>query len=197
MASRQDRWCLVYARPESHAMRNLFEVEILALRKACGDGVFDASWRFLGLGALDDHEPISLGGGHSLEMKAKLPEDEYRALVNKLDIGLSLMYAPHPSVVPFEFAATGALVVTNRFEGRDDAFFRSVSKNIVPCDPTIEGVAEALRLAAERHDDYHGRHESALRLTARSWDSVFDVAFLDRHFAWAIDSADVAASATA
>ncbi|HEV7279857.1 MAG TPA: hypothetical protein VGN57_06545 [Pirellulaceae bacterium] len=194
MSSRDDKWALIYARPESHAMRNLFEIEVLALQKACEAGVFDETWNFMGLGALSDHRPLDLGGGHTLELKAKLPEDEYRAFIQKLDIGVSLMYAPHPSVVPFEFAATGAAVVTNRFDGRDDDFFASICRNIVPCEPSIDGVADALAEAVSRQPRFQERHDQALRLGSTSWGDVFDAAFIERHFAWAVEGKPSAAT---
>lgn len=194
MSTRSDKWALIYARPESHAMRNLFEIEVLALQKACEAGIFDDSWNFLGLGALADHRPLELGGGHTLELKAKLPEDDYRRFIQKLDIGLSLMYAPHPSVVPFEFAATGAVVITNRFEGRDDDWFADISRNIVPCDPSIDGVVDALAEAVSRQSRYQERYDQALHLGSMTWDQVFDASFIERHFAWALDEQRVAAS---
>jgi hypothetical protein len=97
MKARKNRVLAVYARPEGHAARNLFEIVLLALRELCGRGAFGPEWSFTGLGALTKMPPISLGGGHELRMAQKMSEDEYRRTMGEMDIGISLMYAPHPT----------------------------------------------------------------------------------------------------
>ncbi|GEO99590.1 rhamnosyltransferase WsaF family glycosyltransferase [Methylobacterium haplocladii] len=184
LSGRKTSWTLAfYARPEMHAARNLFELGYLALRRLCADGVFDASWQFFGLGGLTEDHELPLGGGHSLQMRQKMPLDMYETFMNNIDIGLSLMFAPHPSVVPFEFAATGAVVVTNVYENRAADDLEAICSNIVPCQATIDGVAAALREAVARAGDLERREANRLRLTDRRWDDVFDAKTLDTVFA--------------
>ena len=179
MDERAYRTCLVYARPEGHAARNLFEILLLALRKATGDGVFGGDdWRFVGIGCLSEMPAIELEGGHWLEMVPKLPEAEYKALLASVDIGVSLMYAPHPSVVPFELCTTGALVVVNTFVNRDAAFFLDQSTNFIPVRPTIEGVAQGLAEAASRVANTRSREKNALKLGKSTWSATFNDDFL-------------------
>ena len=173
MARHKTRTCLVYARPEGHAARNLFEIVLLALRRACRDGVFEDDWRFIGIGALSEMDPITLSPDHVLEMKTKLPEDEWKALLASVDLGVSLMYAPHPSVVPFELCTTGALVVVNTFLNRDPDYFLSKSQNFVPVAPTIDGVAAGLKEAVARVDDTKSREKNALKVTKATWKDTF------------------------
>ncbi len=179
MRARTERTCAVYARPEGHAARNLYELAELALKDLCRRGLFDARWRFVGLGCLAPQPPVELGGGHRLEFVPKMAADAYGALVSRLDLGVSLMYAPHPSVMPFEFATTGALVVTNTFSNRPASWFERVSPNIVPGEPTLPGLVAALKRALDRVDDVEARAAGVLQPRTASWSEVFTRGFLD------------------
>ena len=179
---KEHRTLAFYARPEAHASRNLFEIGLAALRRACQGGVFDARWRFVGLGGLQEPMRIELGGGHELELVQKMAIDDYERFVTDIDVGLSLMYAPHPGLVHFEFAAAGAMVVTNTFENRSAELLTSLSANLVPCAPTIEGVHAALRTAAERAEDFEARRRNRLVLPDVTWSDVFSPAFVDAVF---------------
>ena len=62
-----------------------------------------------------------LGGGGQVNL---LPRSEQRAYAGSLrehDVGLALMYTPHPSLVPIEMASAGMLTVTNSFENKTPA----------------------------------------------------------------------------
>jgi hypothetical protein len=178
MRSRRNRVLAVYARPEAHAGRNLFELVLLTLQALCGRGVFGPEWSFVGVGALSRIPPVPLGGGHELVLKAKLPEDEYRQMMGDMDIGISLMYAPHPSVVPFEFATTGALVVTNIYENRSAAELRAICGNILPCEVSIDSLGAAIQDAMSRVADVKTRAQRAYRPKAQSWDQIFSPDFI-------------------
>lgn len=179
MRLRPSRTCAVYARPEGHAARNLYELVELALKNMCARGRFDARWSFTGLGCLAPTPAVELGGGRRLEFTPKLAEEDYARLVRSLDIGISLMYAPHPSVIPFEFATTGALVVTNTYSNRPAAWFEGVSRNFVPCAPNLPGVVGALEAALARVEDHESRAIHALVPPETDWPEVFTAAFLD------------------
>ncbi len=176
--SRKTRFLVAYTRPEAHAARNLYEILILALRKICSEGAFGPDWQFIGLGALTDLPAVSLGNGHQLLFRAKMSEEEYITYINSMDIGLSLMYAPHPSVMPFEFATTGALVVTNTYENRSIADFEKISQNIIGAPPTVDGIAEALRIAISRVSDAEGRLRNIFRPLQSSWDTIFNAGLI-------------------
>ena len=94
MAGREKRLLAIYARPEVHASRNLFEIVVLALQAACERELFGPEWSFVGLGALSEIQPIALGRGHELRLYQRMTEQEYRGFVDALDIGVSLMCAP-------------------------------------------------------------------------------------------------------
>lgn len=179
MANRATRTLVLYARPEAHAARNVIEIAILALRRLCSLPFFGPEWRFLGLGALSSLPPIELGNGHDLVLKEKESEEDYQRTCAAMDVGISLMYAPHPSVIPFEFATTGALVVTNTYENRSAEKLQAICGNIVPCDISIEGVADAVRKAVARVGDFHSRQEQAYVPKTGSWREIFDSTFIE------------------
>ncbi len=179
MRSRRTRNCAVYARPEAHACRNLYEIAELALKQLCAAGRFDDRWTFTGLGCLDATPPVELGGGHRLEFTPKMSEEAYTGFVRSLDLGISLMYAPHPSVIPFEFATTGALVVTNTFSNRPASWYAGICENIVPCEPTLPGAMASIEAALARIEDFDARAAGALLPANADWPQVFDDEFLE------------------
>jgi hypothetical protein len=87
------------------------------------------------------------------------------------------MYAPHPGLVSFELAEAGVRVVTNTFSSRSSEYLRSISENLVPCEPTIEGIADGIDRAVSRLDDTESRLRGANIRGPRSWDEVFDDKF--------------------
>ena len=179
---RSNRLLAVYARPEGHAARNLFEIALLALQAACGSGAFGPEWSFIGLGSLSELPPIPLGGGHELRLEMKVSESDYVARMSELDIGLSLMFAPHPSVVPFEFATTGALVITNTYENRSAEELRAICPNFVPCEPSVQGVQAALSEALRRVGDVEDRWTNAYQPRHDSWTEIFSPSFVATTF---------------
>jgi len=191
MRARSSRILVTYARPEGHAARNMFEILVLALRQVCAEGIFGPEWQFIGLGALTDLEPVPLGGAHKLRLQPKMSEEEYTRFIGSMDIGVSLMYAPHPSVVPFEFATTGALVVTNEYENRSAAELAAISGNIIAGRPTIEGIAGALREAVARVGKVEDRVRNMYRPAKTSWDAIFNDDFLSAVFDRSLPTAEI------
>ena len=53
-----------------------------------------------------------------LELLPRADQRAYAELLRDHDVGLALMYTPHPSLVPIEMASAGMLVVTNSFENK-------------------------------------------------------------------------------
>ena len=182
MAERTTRTLVLYARPEAHAARNVFEIAVLALQRLCADEFFGPEWRFEGVGALSKLPAIALGNGHELVLREKRSEAEYSKMCATMDVGVSLMYAPHPSVIPFEFATTGAMVVTNTYENRSAARLESICRNIVPCDLSIEGVAAGVRVAVGRLANCEARVRHALVPAVSGWDEIFSPAFVAKIF---------------
>jgi hypothetical protein len=180
IAGRRPRRLLFYARPEAHAARNMFEVGILALSRAIADGAFQDGWEFHGLGAVSEAGWLPLGGGARMVLRPRQSQREYQEFLRGHDVGLSLMYTPHPSLVPIEMASAGMLVVTNSFENKSDAALRAVSSNLIVTAPTVERVAAGLRRAEAEADDYARRASGSKVAWCTSWDCSFDARIMSR-----------------
>lgn len=164
---------LFYARPEPHASRNMFEIAYLALVRAIEAGHFDgAKWVFHGIGS--NHDDMALPKGHTLKMLGKFGLKEYKQRLLEYDVGLSLMYTPHPSLLPLEMAAAGMWVVSNECMNKTQTELSGISANLLAAPPTINGVSEQLAWAAAHCDDIEARRDGSKVHWACSWDAAFD-----------------------
>lgn len=135
---RQKRRIAVYGRPE--VPRNMFPVCVEALAElvhALNLTPEDVEIVSVGMA----HEPIVLPGEVVMRSLGKLAMEDYPVFLTTVDIGLSLMYSPHPSHLPIEMAASGAHVVTNSFGPKD---LSKLSPLIRSADPTPGAVAREL-----------------------------------------------------
>lgn len=174
LENRSSQVLMFYARPEGHARRNLFPLALIALEEMAREGHFVGCWEFHGVGALTEMM-IPLGRGHNLILHTKMTEAEYQAFMHHIDIGLSLMYAPHPGLVAFEMASVGARVVTNTFDIRSAAYLCGLSENIIPCEPNVVDIKRALLQAIAGLSDFKGRIRG-MRINAegeKSWSDTF------------------------
>ena len=92
------------------------------------------------------------------------------------------MYAPHPGLVALEFATTGALAITNVYENRSAADLRSLSANLVPCEPTLRDLQRAIEESLRRVGDYEERERNAYVPPPQGWDEIFSREFVERVF---------------
>jgi O-antigen biosynthesis protein len=139
---------LFYARP-SVARRNLFELGVVALRRAVASGAIDSeNWEVWAMG--EKLAPIELGCGVMLNPLPWMSFEDYAERIRTADLLLSLMLSPHPSYPPLEMAASGKLVVTNSFSVKTADRMRALSPNIIVAEPNAESIAHALESAAGR-----------------------------------------------
>jgi len=138
---------IVYGRPS--VGRNLFST---ALR---GIAMWEAERR--ARGAPGPVDIVSVGepeqfryriGEQLVRTPGVLSWDAYLELLASSHLGVSLMASPHPSYPPLEMAASGMVVVTNRWGPKD---LGALSDRIVSCDPDAAAVARALAEAEARH----------------------------------------------
>ncbi len=183
LAGRRPRRLLFYARPEPHAVRNMFEVGVLALGRALESGAF-AGWELDGIGTVHGGRRLELGGGSSLRLLPRVGQAEYAQLLRAHDVGLSLMYTPHPSLVPIEMASAGMLAVTNTFENKTAEALAAISPNLIAAEPGIEPIARALVDAAAAADDGDRRVRGSRVRWCRDWETSFDDELLDRVIAF-------------
>ncbi len=180
LRTRASRRLLFYARPEPHAARNMFELGILALGRALEEGAFRSGWQLRGVGGLARRGRIDLGGDVELELLTRAAQRDYGAMLREHDVGLALMYTPHPSLVPIEMARAGILTVTNTFENKTPAALREISSNLIAAAPSVEALAAALCQAAAEVEEVERRVAG----TEVSWSLDWDRSFDDRLLEW-------------
>jgi SAM-dependent methyltransferase/glycosyltransferase involved in cell wall biosynthesis len=171
--TRKTRRLLFYARPESHAARNMFELGMLVLNEAIRSGVFSEDWEFSGIGTTASGVELPLVEGRVLRLLPRQSQERYRDVLLDHDVGLGLMYTPHPSLVPIEMASAGMVVVTNTFANKTADALRGISPNIVAVEPTVRALVEGLRTAVRRSEDEAGRLAGAQVAWSRSWNASF------------------------
>ena len=178
LAARPTRRLLFYARAEQHARRNMFELGLIALGRAIEGGAFGPEWEFRGVGSVSGRSRIDLPGGARMEVLARRGQAEYGAMLASHDVGLALMFTPHPSLVPIEMASAGLLTVTNSFENKTPAALATISTNLIAAEPTIDGVAAGLAEAASRVGEHEARVAGADVAWSDDWERSLDDAVM-------------------
>jgi hypothetical protein len=158
------RILMFYARPNN--VRNLFFFGIEIIEAAITRGIIDLEQWDLVLVGKDIPKLRFDDGRYSPNAQENLSWTEYAALAGQTDLALCLMYTPHPSYPPFDLAASGAVVVTNRFGNKQD--LSGYSGNIICGDPELEAMlramAEGVRLATDatrRSENYRANRLGA------------------------------------
>jgi len=135
----QKRTLLFYARPDN--LRNLFYFGIELLEAAIKRDIIDLEkWEILLIGSQIPN--VTFGNNYTPEKRENLSWGEYAKLIGKVDVGLCLMYTPHPSYPPLDLAASGAIAVTNRFGNKQD--LSNYSANIICGNLNLTSMTAAL-----------------------------------------------------
>jgi hypothetical protein len=136
---RSKRNFFFYARP-NHP-RNLFYRGLEVMQACVQRGILDpAEWQFLFVGS--DIPDLTLADGVSIERHEALSWAEYTSLIARVELGLSLMYTPHPSYPPLDLAAAGAVAVTNTFGVKTD--LSRYCENIICADLDVDSLVDAV-----------------------------------------------------
>ncbi len=173
------RRLLFYARPEEHAQRNLFEIGAAALDAAVSGGHLQG-WELAGIGGVEGGaSDLALPrSGASVRLIPRSAQADYARLLRSFDVGLALMYTPHPSLVPIEMCAAGMSTVTNTFENKDAAALGRISPNLIAAEPSVDGVAEALAEAETRSSRLDERAAGSHIDWPTSWDEALSPGLL-------------------
>jgi hypothetical protein len=147
----------------------------MALDQAIASGGF-AGWELSGVGTVELRGgSLSLPrSGASLRLVPRGPQADYGRLLRSFDVGLALMFTPHPGLVAIEMAAAGMATVTNTFENKDAAAFGHISANLVAAEPSVEGVAAALSVAEARAEHLDQRARGSHVDWPASWAQALD-----------------------
>lgn len=144
-----------YARPNNP--RNLFAFGSAVIVEAVRRGVLPLeNWEILFVGK--DIPEIELRDGFQPTRVENLRWSEYAELIGTIDVGLSLMYTPHPSYPPLDLAASGAIVVTNRFANKQN--LSRYSSAIITADLNVDAMVSAIAAAIEQSDSRQIAQES-------------------------------------
>jgi hypothetical protein len=171
------RRLLFYARPEGHAARNLFEIGVLALRECMRAGIITPDWEIVGIGAAKTYH-LAIDKGLTMKIIPRMPQAQYEDFIQAFDVGLSLMSAPHPGIVHFEWATAGIPTVVNMTPERDAAYFRHFSPNIMPAEPSIQGIVTAIGAAVAMARNRQSGPRPTGHPFPTSWDDAFSPALM-------------------
>jgi hypothetical protein len=180
LKERKKKKFLFYARPESHAARNMYELGILGISDAVQKGVFNEDWEIHGIGTIGNNRRVALGSGKELTLLPKVSLKEYLILLPTYDMGMSLMLSPHPSLVPLEMAAAGMPTITNTCENKTANKLMAISSNLIGIEPTVNGISAGLTEGYNRVNNYKERIAGADVNWPTDWDKVFDENFFKR-----------------
>jgi glycosyltransferase involved in cell wall biosynthesis len=179
LRAKRTRKLLFYCRPEPHALRNMFDTGLIALRNVVQAGAF-RGWEFHGIGTVSMTGKIKLADDVYLELLPRLDQESYRKILKDYDVGLSLMCSPHPSLVPLEMAKAGMWTVTNGFANKSDEKLKAISSNFVPTPTSVDGVASGLLHAGAMTKDFEARASGADVKWATDWDQAFSSEVMGR-----------------
>ncbi len=159
-----------YSRPAVN--RNMFELAALSLIDAFGKGAFaGGDWEFYGMGI--GNATVQLAEGVEVKQLPRMSLAEYEEVTKTFDLCLTLMSSPHPSLIPMDLAASGAIVVTNTFETKTSDFLRQISGNIIAAEPDLGSLSDAIAEGARRTEDLDARYENAEINWPGSWDETW------------------------
>jgi len=140
-----------YARPNNP--RNLYTYGLHILNTAISIGIIDTKiWDIYFAG--QNTPAITFDNGYHPIRLNRLSLSEYAKFIRSCDLAFSLMYTPHPSYPPLDFAASGGVVLTNKFECKEKM---SESKNIVLADLDEKSMFTKLSEAVNLSLDYETR----------------------------------------
>src|SRR6185437_11453825 len=130
-----------YARPNN--TRNLFYRGANVIQLAVNRGIIDLNiWDIYFVGK-DLPSELELDNSYKIKVISNLNYSQYGDFVRQVDLGLCLMYTPHPSYPPLDLAASGAVVVTNTCGNKSD--LRMYSDNIISVGLDVESLLGGLQ----------------------------------------------------
>jgi len=159
-----------YARP--YNPRNLFHIGLEIIDRAVNTGILDLDqWDIFLVGK--DIPNVTFGNGYVPKRCEGLNWEAYADLAGTIDLGLSLMYTPHPSYPPFDLAASGAVVVTNKFANKQD--LSNYSRNIICAELSTDALVDALREGVALAEDKEARKRNfAANGLGADWTQSFE-----------------------
>jgi hypothetical protein len=160
-----------YSRPSVN--RNMFELAALALIHAYKAGAFaDEEWEFYGMGI--GNVIVKINDKIEVKQLPRMSLAEYEETTKTFDLCLTLMSSPHPSLIPMDLAASGAIVVTNTFETKTAEYLNSISTNIIATEPELNSLIDAIFEAVRRTNDLESRYIGARVNWPKTWQETWN-----------------------
>lgn len=126
-----------YARPNNP--RNLYSIGVYMLNRAVERGILDTNeWEIYCAG--QNAPVIEFSNGTKSNNLGQLSWTEYAEFLTDVDLGLCLMYTPHPSYPPFDVACSGGVVLTNKMMNKTSF---DCCKNVILADLEEEAFMDA------------------------------------------------------
>lgn len=133
----------IYGRPSVH--RNLFYRAIEAVDKAFATEILTSDKWEVYMAGQDKLPNILLDSGVTVKNLGKMSMEEYYDFAKTVDLGVSLMMAPHPSYPPLELASLGAAVVTTSYKTKTD--LTKYCNNIFVQNSTLDSLVDGIKKA--------------------------------------------------
>ncbi len=175
----QTRRLAFYSRPTVD--RNMFTLGASALVEAYRRRLFHqhgSNWEFYGMGI--GNVEIYFDDESKLRQLPRMTLKQYQERMSDFDLCLTLMASPHPSIVPFDLAGSGALVVTNTYLNKTQEYFAGMSENIIACTPEREALINGLAEAISRADNLPRRLAGSQMQYPKTWNETWQ----PQHHAW-------------
>jgi glycosyltransferase involved in cell wall biosynthesis len=156
----------LYARP--NAPRNGFEITMTTVKLL--KNMYQDKIEIVCAGGKWNPSDYGLGG--VVENLGLLSYQETGDLYRSCHIGFVMMMTRHPSYLPFEFMASGTLVVTNYNPA--NLWFLKDGENCLLSPASASSLCETLSFAIDNYDDLQGIRDHALRSIDEnhsSWDT--------------------------
>jgi hypothetical protein len=152
---------MFYARPNNP--RNLFYFGLEVIETALVSGAISLDqWDIVLVGKAIP--PVVFAGGYMPKRIENLSWAEYAAFAGGVDLGLCLMSTPHPSYPPLDLAASGAVVVTNRYGNKVDMdrYSRNILCAALEVETMVAAISDGVKLATDVERRTANHQETAI-----------------------------------
>lgn len=124
--------------------RNLFWFGIQIIAECFKNGILDPrEWNIYFAG--DETIPsVEFFGGKRAVNLGILSWQEYRDFLKDVDLGVCLIYTPHPGYPVYDVASTGGIAITNTLYTKTSF---PCSENIIACDLSVDAFMDGMRKA--------------------------------------------------
>ncbi len=165
------RRLLFYARPS--APRNLYELGLVALKRAADRGAFASGRWELYLMGEQKLLPSRLAANVVIRPLEWLDYDGYAQLLRSSHVGLALMLSPHTGYPALEMAACGMRTITNTYSVKTPERLQAISPGIAAVAPTADAIAAAIEQAVAEAEMGLPDTRATCALPS-AWDDVLD-----------------------